>query len=212
MGSKNVRLQMGMSTIKLLTEEMCTNMMIKSGRDDKSRLTSYDVKRPSTQSKSSEKIQLPNISDVDKHFVEILLEDKKVESFNSKVLGRITDIGGHPQLLELLPRFISGISLGIVVIDLSQGLNNHPISYFYAKDGKSVGKGIRSNLTNEQIVRMFLQIIVSQSTEQRNSKVMIVGTHRDVEYKCWESRRKKEQRLKDIITSFGLLKKIKIVL
>ena len=74
-----------MSTIKLLTEEMYTKMMVKSGRDDKSRLTSYDVKRPSNQSKSSEKIQL---HDVDKHFVEILLEDKKVESFNSKVLGR----------------------------------------------------------------------------------------------------------------------------
>ena len=77
-----------------------------------------------------------------------------------------------------------GISLCIVVIDLSQGLDNHPISYFYGEDGKSVGKGIRSNLTNEQSVRMFLQIIVSQSTEQRNIKVMIVGTHRDVEYKC----------------------------
>ena len=67
---KNIRLQMGMSSIKLLTEEMYTKMMIKSGKDDKSRLTSYDVKRPSTQSKSSEKIQIPIISDVDKHYHE----------------------------------------------------------------------------------------------------------------------------------------------
>ena len=55
---------------------------------------------------------------------------------------------------------------------------------------------------------MFLQTIVSQSNEQRNIKVMIVGTHRDIEYKCWESRSNKEQKLKDIITSFGLQKKV----
>ena len=37
---------------------------------------------------------------------------------------------------------------------------------------------------------------------------MIVGTHKDVERKSKETRKKKEEKLKDIITTFGLEKNI----
>ena len=51
-------------------------------------------------------------------------------------------------------------------------------------------------------------MIVSQSTKQKKVKVMIVGTHKDVERKSKETRKKKEEKLKDIVTTFGLEKNI----
>ena len=51
---------------------------------------------------------------------------------------------------------------------------------------------------------MFLQMIVSQSNEQKKVKIMIVGTHRDVEHKSKETRSMKEKKLKTIIATFRL--------
>ena len=141
---------------------------------------------------------------MEQHLLDIHGGLEYVETLDGKVLGRIIDIGGQPQLLEILPRFISGTSLGIVVTDLSQDLAHYPISYFYGEDGRSVGEGVKSNLTNEQIIRVFLQMIVSQSNEHKRVKIMIVGTHRDVEQKSKETRSKKEKKLKNIIATFRL--------
>ena len=47
-----------------------------------------------------------------------------MESLDGNILRQIIDIGGQPQFLELLPRVISGMSLGIVMIDLSQDLTD----------------------------------------------------------------------------------------
>ena len=203
----NIQVHQGVVSYEVLTEKMYSTMMMKSGKEDKSCLSPDSVQTkspiPSSKNPSSKKYMY---SEVDMQLMAADLKD--VKSLDNKVLGRIIDIGGQPQLLELLPRFINGISLGVVVTDLSQDLADYPISYFYGDDGKSVGKGIKSSLTNEQIIRVFLQMIVSQSTKQRKIKVMIVGTHKDVEYKSIETREKKEKRLKDIVTTFGLEKNI----
>ena len=206
----NIQVYQGVLSYEVLTEEMYSTMMMRSGNEDKSCLSpdSDQMKStiPSSKSPSSRKL---TYTDVDMQLIAAGSRNlKDVKSLDNKVLGRIIDIGGQPQLLELLPRFISAISLGVIVTDLSQDLADYPISYFYGDDGKSVGKGIKSTLTNEQIIRVFLQMIVSQSTKQKKVNVMIVGTHKDVEHKCKETRKKKEKKLKDIVTTFGLEKNI----
>ena len=205
----NIQVHQGMSSCEVLTEEMYSRMMMKSGKEDKSCSSpdSIQLKSPIPSSKNPSS-QKHTYRGVDTELLVACRNLEDVKSLDKKVLGRIIDIGGQPQLLELLPRFISGISLGVVVTDLSQDLADYPISYFYTDDGKSVGKGIKSSLTNEQIIRVFLQMIASQSTMQKKVKVMIVGTHKDVEHKCKETRKKKEEKLKDIVTTFGLEKNI----
>ena len=207
----NILVHQGVVSYEVLTEEMYSTMMMKSGKEDKSRLppdsiqSKSPIPNPSSENPSSQKHTYRGVD------TQLLLASRNLEdvkSLDKKVLGRIIDIGGQPQLLELLPRFISGISLGVVVTDLSQDLADYPISYFYGDDGKSVGKGIKSSLTNEQIIRVFLQMIVSQSTKQKKVNVMIVGTHKDVEHKSKETRKKKEEKLKYIVTTFGLEKNI----
>ena len=205
----NIQVHQGVLSFEILTEEMYSRMMMKSGKEDKSCLSQDSIQTkspiPSSKNPSSPKHTYRGI---DMQLLDVCSNLDDVKSLDKKVLGRIIDIGGQPQLLELLPRFISGISLGVVVTDLSQDLADYPISYFYGDDGESVGKGIKSCLTNEQIIRVFLQMIVSQSTKQKKVKVMIVGTHKDVERKCKETRIKKEEKLKDIVTTFGLEKNI----
>ena len=206
----NIQVHQGVLSYEVLTEEMYSTMMMKSRNEDKSCLSpdSDQMKSPIPSSKNPSSRKL-TYTDVDMQLIAAGSRNlKDVKSLDNKVLGRIIDIGGHPQLLELLPRFISGISLGVVVTDLSQDLADYPISYFYGDDGKSVGKGIKSSLTNEQIIRVFLQMIVSQSTKQKKVNVMIVGTHKDVEHKSKETRKKKEEKLKYIVTTFGLEKNI----
>ena len=97
------------------------------------------------------------------------------------------------------------MSLGILVIDLSKRLDEHPLSYFYGKDGQPIGEGVKSTLTNEQLVRLFLQTIVSRSQEHRKPMFLIVGTHRDEEEKSMdETREQKEKKIADIITTSGM--------
>ena len=201
---KHALISEGTGSSKVLTDEMYTKMMMKSGKEDDSILSSDKVMLADPFTKVHPATHIPSFTKVEQHLLDSHRGLQYVESLDGKVLGRIIDIGGQPQLLEILPRFISGTSLGVVVTDLSQDLADYPISYFYGEDGKSVGKGVKSNLTNEQVIRMFLQMIVSQSKEQKKVKIMIVGTHRDVEHKSKETRSKKEEKLKNIIATFGL--------
>ena len=193
------------STIfEVITDEIYTKMMIKSGMINTSD-TSLKKKFTSVMNK----VRPPTLSEVDKHLCTIMCAAAdNAESLDRKILGRITDTGGQPQFFELLPRFINCMSVGITIIDLSQNLTDYPIIYFYGEDGKPVGEGVHSNLTNEQFFRLFLQMIVSQSCGNKNVKVIIVGTHRDVEYMSIESRESKEGKLQEIIASFQLEKNI----
>ena len=205
---RNNQVNPGIATTRLLTENKYEEMMMKSGKEDNSSLLSVDLRGKSTlpnlSHDPSSPISISMFTQIERYLLDSFGELKNVASLDGKVLGRIIDAGGHPQSLELLPRFISGISVGVVVTDLSQDLADYPISYFYGADGKSVGKGVKSNLTNEQIIRVFLQMIVSQSNRQKKVRIMIVGTHRELEHKSKETRKIKEKKLKDIITTFAL--------
>ena len=114
------------------------------------------------------------------------------------------DSGGQPQFLEILPRFIGGLDLAIVVTNLSERLDQYPISYFYGKDGKPVGKGEPSKLTNEQMLRQLLQMVVSYTQEKRKIRFIIVGTHKDLEHTCRETREDRERALSEMVRSLGL--------
>ena len=131
---------------------------------------------------------------------------ERVEPLNNEneVVAEITDSGGQPQFLEILPRFISGLAVAIIVTNLSERLDECPTSYFYGKDGELVGKGEPSKITNEQMLCQFLQMVVSQSRGNSEIKFIIVGTHSDLEYRCTETRGEKEKKISDMVKSFDL--------
>ena len=127
-----------------------------------------------------------------------------VKPLSDELVVEMSDSGGQPQFLEILPRFIGGLDLAILVTNLSERFDRYPISYFYGKDGKSVGKGEPSKLTNEQMLRQFLQMVVSYTQEKRQIRIIFVGTHKDLERKCKEKRRDKERKLSEMVESLDL--------
>ena len=129
---------------------------------------------------------------------------KRVEPLIDEVVAEITDSGGQPQFLEILPRFISGINVAIVVTNLSERLDECPTSYLYGEDGVQVGEGEPSKITNEQMLHHFMQMVVSQCRGSSQIKIVIVGTHRDLEHKCKEKREEKERKLSNMVRSFDL--------
>ena len=131
-------------------------------------------------------------------------QEATVEPLEYQTVGEVTDCGGQPQFLEILPRFIEDLSLGILVTDLSQRLDECPMNYYYNSQGEPIGEGVRSLLTNEQILRRCMQMIVSQSQGGRRVRFVFVGTHRDLEHECTESREEKNQKLIEMVKSFDL--------
>lgn len=146
--------------------------------------------------------------------------DDSVESLEGHIICEMSDFGGQPQFLEILPRFLENMDFSIVVIDLSQNLDDHPYNYYYNKKGKSVGVGVKSPLTHTQVISLYLRMIASQLQGNWRVRFAFVGTHRDMEGMCMhkdasgkcvhergecaESREEKNRRLREMVRAFDL--------
>ena len=125
----------------------------------------------------------------------------------------LIDSGGQIEFLEALPAFLQHTSVCLFVTKLSEMLSERPkIGYFV--DGKPVGEATLCPFTNEQMLMRCVQTIQTQcthhdgSTDQdseqskqdsstnQGSKLVMVGTHCDLEHQCSESREEKNERLR----------------
>ena len=189
--------------LRRIDEEEYSQMMMKTARDgvSKSKFRKFKGKLCKVvryvPSEPTDKVEKDLIFQFHKR-------EASVESLEDQTVGEVTDSGGQPQFLEILPRFIDNPSLGILVTDLSQRLDECPMNYYYNSQGEPIGEGVRSLLTNEQILCRCMQMIVSQSQGGRRVRFVFVGTHRDLEHKCTESREEKNLKLIEMVRSFDL--------
>ena len=116
---------------------------------------------------------------------------------------RLTDSGGQPQFLEVIPIFIHNISLGIIVIMLNKRLDCFPMIEFY-EDGKSVGEPYKSCYSQEHVVRHFMRALTSQAEKGKHVKFLFIGTHNDCIGECDESIEEKNAKLREIVCSFNM--------
>ena len=111
------------------------------------------------------------------------------------------DSGGQPQFHEVLPAFIRNTTATIFVMKLSERLDEHPMIEYYDVNGEISGKPYRHALSNEQMLQCSVRTILSQpSSRGKHSKTLVVGTHRDRESSCSESRAEKNRKLIDMLT------------
>ena len=112
----------------------------------------------------------------------------------------LIDSGGQIEFLEILPGFLQHTLVCLFVMNLSQKLSEYPkIEYF--ENGKPVGEPMICPFTNEEMFMRCVQTIQTQCTHHDGStnpesKLVMVGTHRDKENECSESREEKNQRLR----------------
>ena len=114
------------------------------------------------------------------------------------------DSGGQPQFHEILPAFLRRMTLYMFVFKLSDELATKPMVEYYDNSGNAVGTPYQSPHTNEQLLKYCLQTLRSHrtfsKTDNGNSKIMIIGTHRDKEAECTtETREEKNERLAELL-------------
>ncbi|KAL5491065.1 hypothetical protein EMCRGX_G016282 [Ephydatia muelleri] len=109
------------------------------------------------------------------------------------------DSGGQPQFHQLLPAFMHHTNLNIFVLRLCDKLSDHPTVQYYDEGGTCI-YSTPSLLTNKEILQRCAQ--ATQTVDQdRVSKLLIVGTHRDLEDQCHgETRDDKNEKLLELLT------------
>ena len=121
-------------------------------------------------------------------------------SFLHKLL--ITDCGGQPQFHEILPIFLRKMTMIVFVIKLSEELSSRPMIEYY-ENGKPLGTPYESDLTTEQLLQQGLRSLHSHRSSKDKGgdtlQIVVIGTHKDEEGKCKESRQTKNQKLRQML-------------
>ena len=202
----NARIEMSDEQFSRITDELFTKRLLKTAKDGVVTLPPGSVMGKLRGKLRKTFIRLPQPTDqVEKDLIVKFHQlDGNVKSLKDHIVSELSDCGGQPQFLEMLPRFLENLEFAILVTDLSLNLDDYPLNYYYSKDGAPVGEGVKSPLSNEQVLRLCLRMIASQSQGGRHVGFVFVGTHRDLERRSTESREEKNRRLMEMVKSFGL--------
>ena len=94
----------------------------------------------------------------------------------------LTDCGGQQAYWDLAPIFTYDTSATLFVHRLCEKLDEHPLNDLY-QSGERVGPEQRARLTTAQAFKTMLQGL---EKEGKRSKIIIVGTHKDLLEECGE--------------------------
>ena len=114
----------------------------------------------------------------------------------------LIDTGGQPQFHEVLPIFMQGTSATMFAIRLDESLSDHPLIEYFDDDGQRVGIPYHSAYTNEQILRHCMTVLQSQASQSQEGlcpNAIFIGTHKDLEDQCPESREEKNLKICDML-------------
>lgn len=116
------------------------------------------------------------------HFARLLTEVGHLESLENVYDERwiyLVDTGGQSQYQDLLPAFVQHVSAAALFLKLNESLDNYPMIESYNENHEPRGQ-FRSQLTNEQIIEKYLQVIQSRKNRKNQCpQLFFVGTHRD---------------------------------
>ena len=107
------------------------------------------------------------------------------------------DTGGQPQFCDLLPTFIKGTHMILFVLKLPERLDECPTIEYYSNVGNPCSHPCKSGLRNDQIFQHCIRTMCSTDEESPNAfpMVAVVGTHKDEEHLCTETREEKNSTL-----------------
>ena len=120
------------------------------------------------------------------------------------------DCGGQPNFLEILPAFLRNLSLQLLVFKLPEKLGQPPVVDYHKPDGTSYQLG-HFVLSNEQLLTQCAQMARSQrhqistpyvEKQPESTKIMVIGTFKDHEHECSETREEKNSLLRQAFRQF----------
>jgi len=145
---------------------------------------------------------LKSLSATEEEFVDLIEQSSGSEALMQVELVQITDTGGQPQFHEVLPAFLRGTTICIFVQKLSECLDAHPQVEYYDENGIAICTPYRSPKTNLQILKHCIRTMQSfccQKGRGKAPKLVFIGTYKDREHECSETRETKNQKLVEIL-------------
>ena len=127
--------------------------------------------------------------------------DKSTLSISRVERVHFTDSGGQPQFHEVLPVFLRRTTGCLFVLRLSEELDQHPIIEYYDENGHLL-YSIPSAHSNLQILRHCIRSIYSYRSQKGQGmapRLVTIGTYKDEEHTCKETRETKNERLSEIL-------------
>ena len=106
----------------------------------------------------------------------------------------LTDTGGQQPFWDLIPIFTYDTSATLFVHRLCEKLDEHPLNDLYQR-GKQVGPSQRATLTTAQAFKTMLRGLHEGG---KRSKIIVVGTHRDLIEDCKEKLTDKNEKFASI--------------
>ena len=107
-----------------------------------------------------------------------------------------TDCGGQQAFWDLIPIFTYDTSATIFVHRLCEKLDERPLNDLY-KSGQRVGPSQRATLTTAEAFKTMLRGLQEKG---KRSKIVAVGTHKDLANECKETPEAKNRKLATIIS------------
>ena len=106
----------------------------------------------------------------------------------------ITDSGGQQAYWDLAPIFLHDTSATLFVHRLCEKLDDHPLNDLY-QSGKQVGPSQRATLTTAEAFKTMLRGL---HEGEKRSKIITVGTHKDLVGECEETPKMKNDQFREI--------------
>ena len=110
----------------------------------------------------------------------------------------LTDCGGQQAYWDLIPVFTYDTSATLFVHRLSERLDEHPLNDIYQR-GRRVGRSQRASLTTAEAYKTMLRGLHKGG---KRSKIIVVGTHKDVAGDCDENPDEKNKKFVSIASPY----------
>ena len=134
------------------------------------------------------------VSHVIQKLTELVSGSKKSRRLLDMELIYLTDCGGQQAYWDLIPVFTYDTSATLFVNRLCEKLDEHPLNDLYQK-GKQVGPSQRATLTTSEAFKTMLRGL---HEGEKRSKIIVVGTHRDLASDCDETPKQKNEKFATI--------------
>ena len=113
----------------------------------------------------------------------------------------LIDTGGQQSFWDLIPIFARDTSATLFVHRLCDTLDEYPLNNLFHV-GEQVGLSQRATLTTAQAFKTMLQSLHQEEEarqERRQSKIITIGTHRDLAGDCTETLEEKNKKFSAIV-------------
>ena len=112
----------------------------------------------------------------------------------------LIDTGGQQSFWDLIPIFARDTSATLFVHRLCKTLDEHPLNNLF-QGGEQVGPSQRATLTTAQAFKIMLQSLHQKEARQEGgqSKIITIGTHRDLAGDCTETLEEKNEKFSAIV-------------